>query len=178
MRRPRQAISPARPDRSEQLAQELRALPASTTRRLTEQWRKLLGTSPPAGLSRDLLTRGIAQALQQAVLGGLPPRHHRRLAALVAGWENGGNSTEAASPTLRLKPGAKLVRVWRGHAHCVLVLRDGFEHQGTRYRSLSEIAEVITGAHWSGPRFFGLTATARVPTSDRPSTSQSDGGAR
>jgi hypothetical protein len=50
-----------------------------------------------------------------------------------------------------------LVRDWGGQAHAVLVLESGFEYQGQRYRSLTEIARRITGAHWSGPRFFGLT---------------------
>jgi hypothetical protein len=53
-----------------------------------------------------------------------------------------------------------LVRSWHGQTHTVQVLADGFEHQGQRYRSLSQIAKTITGAHWSGPRFFGLNATA------------------
>ena len=48
------------------------------------------------------------------------------------------------------------MRQWRGHAHTVLVLEDGFEYEGQRYRSLTTIAARITGAHWSGPRFFGL----------------------
>ena len=56
-----------------------------------------------------------------------------------------------------LKTGTTLVRQWRGHAHTVVVREDGFEYQGERYRSLTVIAERITGAHWSGPRFFGLT---------------------
>jgi hypothetical protein len=55
-----------------------------------------------------------------------------------------------------LKTGAMLVRQWRGHAHTVLVLDDGFEYEGQRYRSLTMIAARITGAHWSGPRFFGI----------------------
>jgi hypothetical protein len=59
-----------------------------------------------------------------------------------------------------LKTGTTLVRQWRGHAHSVLVREDGFEYQGQRYRSLSVVAERITGAHWSGPRFFGLTKRA------------------
>jgi DUF2924 family protein len=53
--------------------------------------------------------------------------------------------------------GATLVRQWRGRGHTVLVREDGFEYEGQHYRSLSVIAERITGAHWSGPRFFGLT---------------------
>jgi hypothetical protein len=40
--------------------------------------------------------------------------------------------------------------------HTVLVLEHGFEYAGQRYRSLTQIAQLITGAHWSGPRFFGL----------------------
>ena len=58
---------------------------------------------------------------------------------------------------LVLKAGTTLVRQWRGHTHNVLVHNDGFEHEGERYRSLTAIAERITEAHWSGPRFFGLT---------------------
>ena len=65
-------------------------------------------------------------------------------------------------PVLRLKPGSKLVRAWRGTTHTVLVLEDGFEHQGKRYASLTQIAGEVTGAHWSGPRFFGL-ATSQQP---------------
>jgi hypothetical protein len=56
-----------------------------------------------------------------------------------------------------LKTGARLVRQWRGRTHSVLVLEDGFEYEGQRYRSLTMIADRITGAHWSGPRFFGVT---------------------
>ena len=62
---------------------------------------------------------------------------------------------------MRLKPGASLIRTWRGVTHTVQVGEDGFEHQGVRYTSLSQIAQVITGTHWSGPRFFGLTGTIR-----------------
>jgi hypothetical protein len=71
---------------------------------------------------------------------------------------------------VRLKAGATLVRGWRGHTHTVRVLEDGFEHQGERYTSLSEIARVITGAHWSGPRFFGLRRAARGAGGDTDSS--------
>jgi hypothetical protein len=62
----------------------------------------------------------------------------------------------------RLKPGAKLIREWRGETHTVIVLEDGFEWRGKRRRSLSVIAQLITGAHWSGPRFFGLNGKAEA----------------
>ena len=57
---------------------------------------------------------------------------------------------------------------WRGHTHTVLVHNDGFEHAGQRYRSLTAIAERITEAHWSGPRFFGLTKHARGVAGAKP----------
>jgi len=60
-----------------------------------------------------------------------------------------------------LRPGARLVREWRGRTHTVQVTEDGFEYDGKPYSSLSKIAHAITGAHWSGPRFFGLS---RKPT--------------
>ena len=55
-----------------------------------------------------------------------------------------------------LKPGTKLVREWHGRTHSVVVLENGFEYQGQRYRSLTRIAGLITGVHRSGLVFFGL----------------------
>lgn len=57
-----------------------------------------------------------------------------------------------------LQAGAKLVRKWQGNAYEVVVIDPGkrFEFRGQEYRSLTQIAKEITGAHWSGPRFFGL----------------------
>lgn len=63
-----------------------------------------------------------------------------------------------AAPRTVIKPGTRLVREWNGDTHIVLVHADGVEWRGTRYRSLSVVAREITGAHWSGPRFFGLTS--------------------
>jgi hypothetical protein len=60
------------------------------------------------------------------------------------------------TPSLSLKPGARLFREWRGRTHTVTVTDDGFEYAGTNYPSLTKIAREITGAHWSGPRFFAL----------------------
>ena len=78
----------------------------------------------------------------------------RRLQSLAEASEK---ATRAVDPSLVLKAGTTLVRQWRGQTHTVLVHNDGFEHEGQRYRSLTAIAERITDAHWSGPRFFGLT---------------------
>ena len=117
-------------------------------------WRQLYCTGPPRGLSRDLLIRALTHQLQERTHGGASRALRRRLQTLAGEFERGGSSFD---PALLPKTGATLVRQWRGRAHTVLVREDGFEYEGQRYRSLSMIADRITGAHWSGPRFFGLT---------------------
>jgi hypothetical protein len=59
-----------------------------------------------------------------------------------------------------LKPGTRLLREWGGKTDTVIVLEDRFDYDGKRYQSLTEITPRITGAHWSGPRFFGLRKAA------------------
>ena len=61
----------------------------------------------------------------------------------------------------RLKAGTVLVREWHGVTHRVTVLDDGFDFDGERFRSLSEIARKITGVRWSGPLFFSLKSSAK-----------------
>ncbi len=54
------------------------------------------------------------------------------------------------------KPGTQYVREWNGRTYQVEVLEQGFRMDGREYGSLTAIAKKITGANWSGPRFFGL----------------------
>jgi hypothetical protein len=136
------------------------ALEALTTADLRIEWRRLYRTMPPSRLSRDLLIRGVAYLLQIGAEGGLSLTTKRRLRTLSEGSDQRGQSV--TSPVIRLKPGTKLVREWHGQAHTVSVLDDGFEYQGERYRSLTRIARRITGVHWSGPLFFGISARRRA----------------
>ena len=64
----------------------------------------------------------------------------------------------------RIKPGSVLVREWKGESHRVMVLADGFAYDGMTYSNLSEIAVLITGTRWNGPRFFGLRAIEPIDT--------------
>ena len=138
---------------------EIAALVNRSTQELRHAWQTLHHTGPPLGLSRDLIIRGLADQLQQRAHGGPTPALQRRLQVLAREFEKGARSFD---PGGMLKTGATLVRQWRGHTHTVLVGEEGFEYEGQRYRSLTVIAERITGAHWSGPRFFGLIKRARA----------------
>jgi hypothetical protein len=153
-----------------QFQDELDRIVTLPTHQLRIEWRRHFRGEPPKGLSRDLLIRAVTYKMQERVHGGLPQADRkalRDLAAKITG--EGAHGALHLSPIL--KPGQRLVREWRGQTHSVLVLEDGFEYQDRRYRTLSEIARQITGAHWSGPRFFGLvragkslaTAIARRP---------------
>jgi hypothetical protein len=109
---------------------------------------------PPKSLSRDLILRGITYKIQERAFGGLSKSVLRKLSEVPS------NIVRQASP-VRVRVGTRLVREWNGQTHIVLVHADGVEWRGKRYRSLSVVAREITGAHWSGPRFFGLITKRR-----------------
>jgi hypothetical protein len=136
---------------------EIAGLLDRSTQELRLAWRKLHRAEPPFGISRDLLIRALVHQLQEQRYGGTGRASRRRLQTLIGEREKHGASFD---PAVVLKTGTTLVRQWRGHTHAVLVRDNGFEYEGERYRSLSIIAKRITGAHWSGPRFFGLTKPA------------------
>ena len=142
-----------------ELEDEIAGLVDRSTPELRLAWRKLHRAGPPVGLSRDLMIRAFANKLQERVHGGPSLALKRRLQTLAGEPEKGAVSFD---PGIVLKTGTTLVRQWRGHTHTVLVREGGFEYEGQRYRSLTVIAEQITGAHWSGPRFFGVTRRVRA----------------
>ncbi|WP_170440892.1 DUF2924 domain-containing protein [Ruegeria arenilitoris] len=119
---------------------------------LVTHWQQLFDQPAPAMLSQPFLRRFIAFEMQSHRHGGLP---RQVKATLEKGSEKKPRPTCPA-----LKPGGRLLREWNSVTHVVDVTEDGFTWNGRSYRSLSAIAREITGAHWSGPRFFGLTGKA------------------
>ena len=138
------------------IAAELQRLEALSNFELRGEWRRLHHMQPPKSLSRDLLLRGITYKIQERALGGLSKSVLRKLNG--AGHDATSDDHRRAAPRTAVKPGTRLVREWNGQTHTVLVHADGVEWRDKRYRSLSVVAREITGAHWSGPRFFGLTS--------------------
>jgi hypothetical protein len=130
---------------------EIRVLEQAGVIALSAEWRRLFGGEPPR-LSRDLLVRALAYRVQERALGGLSRASLKRLREL-----NPEVLGPLPDPAASLRPGAKLMREWHGRTHVVVVTDTGFDYAGSRYKSLTQIAKLITGAHWSGPRFFGLT---------------------
>ncbi len=126
---------------------------------LKAEWRKYFRHEPPPRLSRRLMQLGVAWKIQAKAYGGLSAATKRELDRLARSLAEEGDIRRER--VARLKPGAKLIREWRGETHTVVVLEEGFEWQGRRWRSLTAIAKAISGGKWSGPRFFGLTSPGR-----------------
>ena len=134
-------------------SEELDALIGMKPPELRARWRDVYRAVAP-DIGPDLMRRGIAYRLQERRQGGLTSSTRRDVERLIKQLGKGEGEL-ARSPT-SLKTGTRLVRSWRGKMHHVLILDEGYEYDGRRYQSLSQIAQDITGAHWSGPRFFGL----------------------
>lgn len=129
---------------------------------LLDLWVALHGTPPPRAISQTLLRQILAFDLQLQAAGGWPSGLKARLARAAE-----ARGRPATAPPVA---GGRLLRTWNGTTHSVEVTPDGYLWQGRTWRSLSAIAREITGAHWSGPRFFGLTAPRRQQRKPRPST--------
>ena len=166
------------------IAQEVAILGDLSRDELAERWSKQYGCPPPKGVRRELLLRAATWHAQAKRLGGMSTNTRRLLKAAIADAERKlgrrasaafhiggcgpdvlqtGSSGEApngesakAAPMRQLSQGTRLIRDWSGRSHVVEVIEGGFVYESKVYRSLTAIAQKITGAHWSGPRFFGL----------------------
>jgi Protein of unknown function (DUF2924) len=125
---------------------------------LRRRWRAHLGGEPPAHLQRWLLMRVLAYRLQADAFGGLDKSIEPMLAfkkehgaAIPFYWR-----APQTRDGFRLKPGVLLAREWQGNLERVMVLDEGFAWNGQTFKSLSQVARVMTGTNWNGHRFFGL----------------------
>ena len=120
---------------------------------LVAAWSEIFGTPVPKRLSSPFLRRFLGFEIQARQFGGLQKGFVEKLAK--------ANNEQADTKSPALKPGGRLIREWNGVTHAVDVVEGGFIWDGQRHSSLSAIARAITGARWSGPRFFGLKKSAR-----------------
>ena len=142
---------------------ELDALLSMKPPELRAKWRDVYRTVAP-DIGPDLLRRGISYRLQERRQGSLATSTRREIERLIKQFGKGEGPYATGAPSL--KTGTRLVRSWRDKMHHVLVLDEGYEFDGRRYQSLTQIAQDITGAHWSGPRFFGLATKRKRATAD------------
>ena len=136
------------------------ALKAMTVSELKAEWRSLFGADAPNN-SRPFLELRLAYRIQELAYGG-PSRETVRLLDALADELHGKPGRKTMLRQSRMPvAGTRLVREWKGVGHTVTVLRDGFEFEGRKYKSLSAIARTIAGTRWNGWRFFGIREIKR-----------------
>jgi hypothetical protein len=148
-----QQTAPAQPT-DPAVEDELDRLATMPIPQLRTRYREVFRTDPPKAFGPDLLRRSVAHRIQEKAYGGLSSSAQRLLDQMMKAYAAKPNG-KIVLPR-RIKPGSVLVREWKGKSHRVMVLADGFAYDGETYTNLSEIAVLITGTRWNGPRFFGL----------------------
>lgn len=156
------------------LKKELSALERMTVDELREKHRILFGEENRSR-HKDFLRKRIAWRIQALAEGGLSERARQRALELANDADlrirmpaSIPVAPETPNPTVVVKfhddrdarlpkPGTVLVREYRGQIVRVTVRERGFEYEGAIHRSLSAIAKAVTGTHWNGMLFFGLT---------------------
>ncbi|HXH00141.1 MAG TPA: DUF2924 domain-containing protein [Sphingomicrobium sp.] len=141
------------------VAEQIAAIGAMNPKALREEWERAQRVPRPVSFGPDLLSRALAYSLQEKVAGGLPRKVVREIQRGVAQLAVTSVSLNRPPP---LRTGTRLTREWHGDTHHVHVVEGGFDYQDQHYRSLTAIARKITGARWSGPRFFGLAGRERA----------------
>lgn len=173
-----QPISPVQPS-DPAVEAELDRLAIMPIVELRIRYRELFRGDPPKAFGPDLLRRSIAHRIQEKAYGGLSRSAQRLLDQMMKAYAAKPNG-KIVLPR-RIKPGSVLVRQWKGKSHRVMVLTDGFAYDGEPYTNLSEIAVLITGTRWNGPRFFGLRSkpneSGESVHSDRSSALKRNAGA-
>jgi hypothetical protein len=137
---------------------QVAALDKMTEQQLREQWRTLFGTEAP-NYRPSVMARRLAHRIQELTFGGLSAQTRARMMEMRQNLGLIGPAAPARACKRRADmpvAGTRLIREWDGQRHEVNVTREGFEYEGRLYRSLSAIANAITGTHWNGKLFFGL----------------------
>ena len=148
---------------------EIVALERLSLTQLQQKYTELFPGEPPGAANTIFLRRRLAYRLQEAACGGLSAPARSRLEELMQQPDllhrretSPAPPASDQSPARPLRdrrlpiPGTVLTKVYKGVPFQVKVLAKGIEFQGKTYRSLTAVAQVITGMHWNGYLFFGL----------------------
>ncbi len=154
------------------VAKEVAAMERMTVDELRAKYADVFG-EPTNGRNKRWLIKRIAWRMQANAEGDLSERARRRAMELANDADLrmtpprerkpapavDEQTIAAATPVVaatNLMPGTALKREYKGQTIRVMVLADGFEYLGERYKSLSAVAKAVTGQHWNGRLFFGL----------------------
>lgn len=118
------------------------------------KWAIVWGVPPHAKIGRAMLEKSLEYKIREQEKGGLESELQERLKKFISAYKRNPRCFD--DNVQRLKPGTRLVKIWKEKRYAVLVLANGFEYDERVYSSLSEIAATITGSRWNGWVFFGI----------------------
>ena len=140
---------------------ELASLSAKSVSELLSIYRDVF-ERPSSSRHKQHLVRQILWGRQANGVSPLSPQALRRVAELVdpRDLSVGAITAQVGTPPKSRRtpiPGTVLNRLYKGEQLEVRVLDDGFEFGGRHFGSLSAIAKHVTGSHWNGNLFFGIS---------------------
>ena len=130
----------------------------------------------PIGLTKSFLIKDILWKLE---FGKTSEILLKRIDKLVKEYTKEKSVNISKVNQFGVTAGTKFIREFKGEKHEVIAIENGFKYKNKMYKSLSAIANVITGAHWNGKKFFGLRepkcSTRKAAVSRRSSAVLNDG---
>ena len=107
----------------------------------------------PIGLTKSFLIKDILWKLE---FGKTAEILLKRIDKLVKEYTKEKTINISKVKQFEVTVGTKFIREFKGEKHEVIAINDGFKYKNKMYKSLSAIANVITGTHWNGKKFFGV----------------------
>lgn len=120
---------------------------------LERKYLQIFGYSAPIGYTRSYL---IKEIVWQEKYGNLPKELQNRLNSLVVDYEKTKSVNIKKIRKFEVTTGTKFIREYKGNRYEVTAKENGFEYQNQIYKTLSAVANVITGTHWNSKKFFGV----------------------
>lgn len=121
---------------------------------LRQQWAQVWGLQPHSRIGRTTLLKSLEFKIWEQKTGGLTQEQKKRLKRLLTSYKRNPRCFD--ENVIGIKPGTRIIKIWKEKRHSVLVVENGFEYEGKFYENLSRVAMAITGTKWSGWKFFGL----------------------
>jgi len=128
---------------------------------LTKKWKQLFKKNSPQHARKEFLIKHISWEMQAKEKGGYSVQTQKKLDKLSEKLSKNENVNEDIKilkepSSFEIKQGTKLIREYKGEKHEVTALEKGFEYNNKIYKSLSAIANMVTGTKWNGKVFFGI----------------------
>lgn len=141
-------------DKKEILERKLSQLENLTWEEQKEMFFELFGFD--CGLSNGKnIKKRLFNKLQEIYLGGVS-ESDQLILRRIAENDDRANLRQVGK-NRNMTQGTRLVKEWKGKIYTVTITVDGrYEYDGEIYRSLSAVADKITGTHWNGKKFFGV----------------------